>query len=120
MIPRGQGFPLACRESVEQALQDAGRLRSNEVDDFASDTVWLSSMARANALLIVPEEIRQASAGTFLSAIPLESAGGHVLGALVVLWQRPGDEEAHARGRKLTPEDALLTLTAKLPSVTAG
>ena len=29
-------------------------------------------------------------------------------------------EEAHARGRKLTPEDALLTLTAKLPSVTAG
>ena len=35
----------------------------------------LSSMARANALLIVPEEIRQASAGTFLSAIPLESGG---------------------------------------------
>ena len=40
-----------------QALRDAGRLRSNEVDDFASDTVWLSSMARAGELVRVPETL---------------------------------------------------------------
>jgi len=37
-----------------QALRDAGRLRSNGVEDFASDTVWLSSMARAGELVRVP------------------------------------------------------------------
>jgi glycosyltransferase involved in cell wall biosynthesis len=40
-----------------QALRDAGRLRSNSVDDFASDTVWLSSMARAGELVRVPETL---------------------------------------------------------------
>lgn len=40
-----------------RALRDAGRLRSNEVEDFASDTVWLSSMARAGELVRVPETL---------------------------------------------------------------
>lgn len=40
-----------------QALRDAGRLRSNPADDFASDTVWLSSMARAGELVRVPETL---------------------------------------------------------------
>ncbi len=40
-----------------QSLRDAGRLRSHEVEDFASDTVWLSSMARAGELVRVPETL---------------------------------------------------------------
>lgn len=40
-----------------QALRDAGRLRHNEVDDFASDAVWMSSMARAGELIRVPETL---------------------------------------------------------------
>jgi glycosyltransferase involved in cell wall biosynthesis len=40
-----------------QGLRDAGRLRTNDVDDFASDTVWLSAMARAGELVRVPETL---------------------------------------------------------------
>lgn len=40
-----------------QSLRDAGRLRRNEVDDFASDTVWMSAMARAGELVRVPETL---------------------------------------------------------------
>ena len=40
-----------------RGLQDAGRLRTNEVECFASDTVWLSSMARAGELVRVPETL---------------------------------------------------------------
>jgi glycosyltransferase involved in cell wall biosynthesis len=40
-----------------RALQDAGRLRTNEVDSFASDTAWMSAMARAGELIRVPETL---------------------------------------------------------------
>ena len=38
-----------------QALRDCGRIRPNEVDSFSSDTVWMSSIARAGELRRVPE-----------------------------------------------------------------
>lgn len=38
-----------------QALRDSGRIRDNEVDSFSSDTVWMSSIARAGELRRVPE-----------------------------------------------------------------
>ena len=40
-----------------RALRDAGRLRVHEVDSFASDTVWMSAMARAGELVRVPETL---------------------------------------------------------------
>lgn len=40
-----------------QSLRDAGRLRHNEADDFASDAVWMSGMARAGELIRVPETL---------------------------------------------------------------
>jgi glycosyltransferase involved in cell wall biosynthesis len=39
------------------SLRDAGRLRTHEVDDFASDAVWMSAMARAGELVRVPETL---------------------------------------------------------------
>jgi glycosyltransferase involved in cell wall biosynthesis len=39
------------------ALRDAGRLRTHEVESFASDAVWMSSMARAGELVRVPETL---------------------------------------------------------------
>jgi glycosyltransferase involved in cell wall biosynthesis len=38
-----------------QALRDCGRIRSNEVDSFSSDTLWMSSIARAGELHRLPE-----------------------------------------------------------------